>query len=139
MKEATNTEANPESFGEKIIRDYIAKVESFLCSPYTFELPPNDKKLTPDDPSYYRYMCRINVLQDPMLSIENILADSQVDLDETSRSLLQRAHDILWSFTRGHGRSKNRTAGQMAFIRETIESVVKTLKDFLHAHGAGKK
>lgn len=141
METATNSpEAIPPKTSAEIVADYIAEVEKFLHPPYTFDLPPSGEKLMPGDQEYYHYVCRLpNLMGSPMLSIENLLADPNMDFDETSRSRLQRAHDILWSFTHGHNRSKNRTARQMAFIKEALEDVVKTLNEFLRAHGADKK
>lgn len=141
METATNNpEASPPKTSAEIVADYIAEVEKFLRPPYTFDLPPSEEKLMPGDQAYDYYVCRLpNLMMRPMLGIENLLADPHMNFDETSRSRLQRAHDILWSFTHGHNRSKNRTVGQMAFIRETIEDVVKALDEFLRAHEADKK
>lgn len=141
METATNSrEATPPKTSAEIVADYIAEVKKLLRPPYTFDLPPSGEKLMPGDQAYGYYVCRLpNLMGGPMLGIENLLADPDMNFDEASRSRLQRAHDILWSFTHGHNRSRNRTPGQMAFIKETLEGVVKTLNEFLHAHGAGKK
>lgn len=140
METVTPPEGAPtqESREERVNR-YTKDLEKYLRPPYIWDLPPTGKKLMPGDPNYYRYMCRNNALGEPMVDIENLLADLDEQLDDTSRDHLRRAHDILWSFTRGHGRNKNRTEGHLAFIREAIEDAVKTLDEFLRAHEADKK
>jgi len=117
------------------LRGYYDNLRKFLNPPYTFELPPTDRKLQIGDPGYDHYMCRSALIFGPAMAIDLLLHDPEIDLPEEVRNKLEDARDIMQQMIPEDRKLVNRTKKDMAIIKIETEEAVKVLENFLKREG----
>jgi hypothetical protein len=103
---------------EKDLGTLKNELKKYLEPPYTFDLPPNGKKLMPSDSNYEYYLCRVNAGQNIGDAIQEIIMDKNIYMKDSVR---ERLFSIVKEIFAIYLNESNRTEEEMLKIKSLTE------------------